>query len=121
MFYNFDDGYVSSAVEASVAFASNSQSTSSSNYSSTSQSNSAGSIHGHGSNSAMSSQPVSCFMFSTPLFAGSSFQSRSMSFGTCSQFGLGISSNGVTNQTNSIKEHVEGNTPKSITRTMNFR
>jgi hypothetical protein len=224
----------SSAVEASVAFASNSQSTSSSNYSSTSQSNSAGSIHGHGSNSAMSSQPVSCFMFSTPLFAGSSsvrskspsifgtpftsasgasfgssgfgkpcgfgsapapsfnlansgalafgsasktsfgmktaqsssstysfgaganfgssamtansgfsstpnslfgsgtssvhssssslhfnsvtpLQSSSMSFGTCSQFGLGISSNGVTNQTSSIEEHVEGNAAKPFT------
>lgn len=67
----------SSAVEAAVAFASNSQITSGSNHSSISQSNSAGSIDRLGSNSDMASQPVSRFMFSTPLFAGSSVQSTS--------------------------------------------
>lgn len=73
----------SSAVEAAVAFASNSQSTSGSNHSSISPSNSAGSIDRVGSNSAMASQPVSRFMFSTPLFAGSSVRSTSPSvFGT---------------------------------------
>lgn len=69
----------SSAVEAAVAFASNSQTTSGSNHSSISQSNSAGSIDRLGSNSDMASQPVSRFMFSTPLFAGSSVQSTSPS------------------------------------------
>lgn len=73
----------SSAVEAAVAFASNSQSTSGSNHSSISPSNSAVSIDRVGSNSAMASQPVSRFMFSTPLFAGSSVRSTSPSvFGT---------------------------------------
>jgi len=221
----------SSAVEAAVAFASNSQSTSGSNHSSISPSNSVVSIDRVGSNSAMASQPVSRFMFSTPLFAGSSvrstspsvfgtpftsasgafgsapalsfnlansgalafgsasktsfgsttnasfgmktaqsssndnsfgaganfgfstmaansgfastptflfgsgtssvhssstsfslnsvtpLKSSSMSFGTCSQFGLGISSNGVANQTSNFKDHVEVSAAKPFTGT----
>lgn len=83
---------LSSAVEAAVAFASNSQSTSVSNHSSTSQSNSAGTIYGHGPNSAMVSQPDSRFMFSTPLFSGISVQSTGPSiFGTPFTSGSGAS------------------------------
>lgn len=73
---------------SSAAFASNSQSTSVSNHLSTSRSISAGSIHGLGPNSVMASQPVSRFMFSTPLFAGTSVQSTGPSiFGSGASFG----------------------------------
>jgi len=67
------------------------------------------SLFGSGISSVHSSSSSLHFNSVTPL------QSSSMSFGTCSQFGLGISSNGVTNQTSSIEEHVEGNAAKPFT------